>query len=151
LPIAPLGRLALTGHAADPDAALNEDAFLLLLHPANLAPIPAGGQLFGDHGAGREQGVSLADHPRGFIITGFLEPPPPPPLASDPSRDLYIVNADGSGQTTCSIDWPVESEATQFPVTQIVPEDTPFLYATWQAVALTRRQTAERICAEATP
>jgi hypothetical protein len=146
LPIAPLGRLALTGHAADPSASVNDDAFLLLIHPGNLAPIPAGGQLFGDHGLGREQGVSLADHPGGFIIAGSFEPPPPPPAAPDPSRDLYIVNTDGNGTTTCSRDWDVDSEPTPFPVTQIFPEAIPFLHSITQPVSSERRSTAERIC-----
>ena len=50
LPVAPKGRLALTGYADNVTTSSSDrDAFLLLVHPVSLAPISNAGELFGDH------------------------------------------------------------------------------------------------------
>jgi hypothetical protein len=116
---------------------LNDDALLLLLQPFTLGPVAGGGELFGDHAARREQGVSLADHAGGFIVAG---------LAERESRDAYFVNANGKGVTDCSMDWPAQAEPPQFPVTQLIPQATAFLAQASEHMRTERRDTRERIC-----
>jgi hypothetical protein len=144
MPLFAAGRLALTGHAGRPGTPA-DDAFLLVLGQGSLAPLPGSGELFGDHGARRDWGVSIEDHPKGFIIAGFsdsnLEGASPADV-----RDLYLVNTDAAGQTTCSKDWSVPHVLTQFPADPIPQIPTRFLLPSPQHVSSERRDTRIRVC-----
>jgi len=143
LAIAAPGRLALTGHAGQPGTPA-DDAFLLIVDQASLAPMGTG-RLFGDHAGLRDWGVSLDDHPTGFIIAGFSESNLEGSAPPDP-RDLYLINTDPSGRTRCSRDWDVPSLATQFRVTPIPQQAVHFLESRRQPVTSVRRDTRIPIC-----
>lgn len=105
LPIAPAGRLALTGQVGTASTtAADNDVFLLIADPATLAPGP--GFRYGDFGPDDEGGRSVAAHAGGFVIAGYNVNALP---AGDP-RDLELIGANGNGQTflggqACSMTW----------------------------------------------
>ncbi|HEY2944280.1 MAG TPA: hypothetical protein VGN09_17735 [Vicinamibacteria bacterium] len=143
LAIAPPGRLALTGHAGRPGTTA-DDAFLLVVDQASLAPLGTG-RLFGDHAGLRDWGVSVHDHATGFIIAGFSESNLEGSAPPDP-RDLYLINTDPSGRTRCSRDWDVPSLATQFRVVAIPQPAIPFLQTLQQPVTSVLRDTRIPVC-----
>ncbi len=143
LPIAPPGRLALTGHAGQPGTTA-DDAFLLIVDQASLAPTGTG-RLFGDHAGLRDWGVSVEDHATGFIIAGFSESNLEGAAPPDP-RDLYLIDTDPTGRTRCSKDWDVPSVATQFRVLPIPQLATPFLQRRPLPVTSVLRDTRIPVC-----
>jgi len=142
-PVAPKGRLALTGHATKPSSVPTffpgRDVFLLLVSPISLAPIPNTAELFGEDDD--QEGVSLADHAGGFIIAGTKKDD-----SNDPPEDLYLINTDGNGETTCSRDWKVKSEVTNFQAVLISLAPTPFLSEAEPPVFPLLRNIRRKVC-----
>jgi hypothetical protein len=144
VPLAPPGTLALTGRAGSP-AGPGFDAFLLLADAASLKTLPARSRLYGDHANGRETGVSVADHPGGFLIAGFSESNFEGLVPADP-RDLYLVETDGLGHTSCDLVWDPPHVESPFPVERITPVATAFLQAVARVVRVDRMDTPYQNC-----
>ena len=144
VPLAPPGTLALTGRAGSP-AGPGFDAFLLLADAASLKTLPARSRLYGDHGNGRETGVSVTDHPGGFVIAGFSESNFESLVPADP-RDLYLVDTDGLGHTSCDLTWDPPHVESPFPVERITPVATAFLQTVARVVRFDRMDTEYRSC-----
>jgi hypothetical protein len=122
LTIAGPGQLALTGRvgrSGTPEA----DAFLLVADPGSLEPA-AIGRLFGDHGPGRDIGVSVHDHSKGFVISGLSDSDFEG--VGDP-RDLYLIGADDSGKTDCVLDWEPRFDRINADPQRVFPEAIRFL------------------------
>ncbi len=123
--IAPLGGLALTGYVGRAaTAVLDNDAFLLVANPTTLAPNVGSGRLYGDLAARQAVGVSILPHAAGFKITGFNDEDQQ--AVGDP-RDLYLINADQSGNTTCQMAWAPPHVVPPFPATPVTTVNAPFL------------------------
>lgn len=141
LTIARPGDLALTGRAAAP-AGTDAEAFLLIADPDSLKPLTLG-RLYGDHDDRRDWGVSVSDHPRGFIISGTSESDFQ--HVSDPS-DLYLIGADDAGKTNCVREWePRYDEIHPDPV-RILPRRERFLDPVRVDVKAERKDTAFPNC-----
>lgn len=139
LTIASPGQLALTGRVA---RTTDADAFLLIADESSLKPA-APGRLFGDHGARPEWGVSVADHPRGFVIAGFSDSDFEG--VGDP-RDLYLVGADDKGKTNCVAEWiPPYDRITTDP-RRVFPQTTPWLDPRSRDVRVERLDTPFPAC-----
>ena len=101
LAIAPVGTIAITGSTTRPGSA-GSDAFLQILKPGGLEPMPGTGRRYGTNATGFEAGHSLALRPDGFFIAGRTTTDFSG--GADPG-DLYVVNADTGGKTQCAADW----------------------------------------------
>ncbi len=142
--IAPLGSLALTGYAGRAaTTVLDNDAFLLVSDPVMLAPIAGSGRLYGDHGTRQEVGVSVFPHVAGFTIAGWNDADPQG--VGDP-RDLFLVNADPNGKTSCEAAWNPPHTVPPFPVTPVAPVTSLFMVATPKAAQITQLGTAFQSC-----
>jgi hypothetical protein len=141
LAIARPGDLALTGRAAAP-AGTDAEAFLLVADPDSLKPLTRG-RLYGDHDSRRDWGMSVSDHPRGFVIAGTSESDFE--HASDPS-DLYLIGADDSGKTSCVKDWEPRHEPIHPEPTRISPSRQRFLEPVRVDVRAERQDTAYPNC-----
>jgi hypothetical protein len=135
------GQLALTGRAVAPGST-GTDAFLLVADASTLEPTGFG-QLFGDHADKADWGVSVADHPSGFVVAGLS--------ASgfdgtaDP-KDLYLVGTDGSGKTTCSTSWSPSKYEMTVPASRVVPRPEELLVEVSRKVGTERPTTGVQYC-----
>jgi hypothetical protein len=119
LSIAGPGDIAVTGRVGS--TAGDQDAFLLIADPNSLKP-SALGHVYGDHASRRDWGVSVSDHPRGFVIAGTSESDFE--LAGDPS-DLYLIGPDDNGKTGCSKDWQPRYDSFKPDPVRIDPRQEP--------------------------
>jgi hypothetical protein len=142
--IAPFGNLALTGYAGRAaTSVLDNDAFLLVSNPTTLAPNAGSGRLYGDHGTRQEVGVSVFPHAAGFTIAGWDDADPQ--AVGDP-RDLYLINADPNGKTSCEATWAPTDSVPPFPVSVVTPVVAPFMTASPKAAAIIQLGTAFQSC-----
>lgn len=106
-----VGDLAITGKAdITVNAGKSAEMFLLPVSVTNLRTFAAsGGQTFGDGNAGAtlpEGGAALEEVGDNFIICGFSQGNLEGDLFPDP-EDLYLVETDGDGLTSCENPWTV--------------------------------------------
>lgn len=142
LGIAAVGRLALTGYAGQAaTSVLDNDAFLLVADPTTLAP--TAGRLYGDHAARQEIGMSLFPHATGVIIAGLDDADPQ--IVGDP-RDLYLVDTDTNGKTSCEIAWAPPHTVPAFPYPTVAPTATPFLAQTPRTASIIQQTTPYQVC-----
>jgi hypothetical protein len=142
--LAPPGSLALTGRAGS-IAGGGFDAFLLTADAASLKPLPMTGRLFGDHAGGLEWGTSVFDHVSGFLLAGLSQSNFEGLVPPDP-RDLYLIDTDGMGHTSCDLDWDPPHVESPFPVERITPTATAFLQPAARQVRTTRIDTDYQNC-----
>lgn len=144
LAIAPVGRLALTGYAGKATTSvLDNDAFLLIADQTSLAPIAGTGRLYGDHATRQEVGMSIFPHTTGFVIAGLNDADPQ--AVGDP-RDLYLVNADTNGKTSCEITWNPPNTVPAFPYPSVVPAAVTFLAQTPKTASIIQQSTPFQAC-----
>jgi hypothetical protein len=144
LGIAPVGRLALTGYAGRATTTvLDNDAFLLIADQTSLAPIAGTGRLYGDHGTRQEIGHSIFPHTTGFVIAGLNDADPQ--AVGDP-RDLYLVNADTNGKTSCELAWNPPNTVPPFPYPSVVPATAAFLTQTPKTASIIQQSTPYQSC-----
>ena len=138
------GQLALTGRVGR-SGTTESDAFLLVANPSTLRPNPGAGRLYGDHGPGREVGVSVADHATGFFIGGSSDSNFEGLVPADP-RDMYLLDADTGGKTSCEAVWAPRDVRPDFPVERVNPVAVPFLQFVPRQVRVVRVDTAYQNC-----
>lgn len=144
LAIAPVGRLALTGYAGKAATSVaDNDAFLLIADQTSLAPIAGTGRLYGDHATRQEVGVSIFPHATGFVIAGLNDADPQ--AVGDP-RDLYLVNADTNGKTSCEIAWNPPSSVPAFPYPSVSPAAVTFLTQSPKTASIIQQSTPYQVC-----
>ena len=142
--IGPLGSLALTGHVGTASTAVaDNDASLLVVAPTTLAPLPGSGRLYGDHATRYESGASVVAHAAGFTIAGWNDADP---QAVGDARDLYVVNADVNGNTTCQAPWAPTHIVPLFPVTTVTPTIAPFMTQAPKTAAIVSILTGFQSC-----
>jgi len=140
-PFYPGGSLALTGRVGRPGTAA-ADAFLLVADPSSLKPIMPG-YLYGDHADRQDWGVSVSDHPRGFVIAGFSRSDFEG--VGDP-LDLYLIGTDENGKTGCVEEWDPPHDSVQFPVARVMPQAVRVVDPVQREVRVERIDTAFRKC-----
>jgi hypothetical protein len=132
------GNLVVAGYATING---NQDVAMLALNAGPLTPVPGTGRLFGDHAAGEERGTALSQvladpgisRRPGFYINGFTR--------SDPARvgdpeDMYLIKANASGQTDCSVFWVPGDFAQEhgFCPCELHGEDTAAVSKLWPSL-----------------
>ena len=144
LDFAPAGALALTGRVGRPGTTA-ADAFLLAANASSLVPLAGSGRLFGDHGLGREWGVSLSDHSSGLVVAGLSESNLENALPPDPS-DLYLVGTNAAGRTGCAEPWNPPNITAYIPVQRVWPAAVPILTRVEVAVEAQKLDTLVEHC-----
>lgn len=142
--IAPLGNLALTGYVGRAaTTVLDNDAFLLVANPSTLIPNAGSGRRYGDLASRQAVGVSVFPHATGFAIAGFNDEDQQ--AVADP-RDLYLVLADPSGNTSCQAGWAPPNAIPPYPVTPVTTINAPFLTQAPRTASITNILTAFQAC-----
>jgi hypothetical protein len=103
------------------------------------------GRLYGDHAGGREWASSVFDHVGGFLLAGLSESNFEGLVPPDP-RDLYLIETDGMGHTSCDLAWDPPHVESPFPVERIRPVATAFLQPVARLVRSTRMDTGYQNC-----
>jgi hypothetical protein len=140
-PLYPAGSLALTGRVGRPGT-VGTDAFLLVTEPSSLKPL-APGFVYGDHRDLQDWGVSVADYPRGFVISGFSRSDFQG--VGDP-LDLYLVGTDDNGKTGCADSFEPHHDVVQFPVARVFPQATRMVDPVRREVRVERLDTVYEAC-----